>query len=93
MQALNQKQESRLMAIGDEQEAKDPRSLADKQDHSKCCEATCLLVDDNLLDLIPLELMLDKMASIKVFKASSGPMAIKLFKEDRSKTCCSTYHR
>jgi len=33
------------------------------------CEATCLLVDDNLFNLIPLEVMLNDIAKIKVLKA------------------------
>ena len=55
------------------------------------CEATCLIVDDNLFNLIPLEVMLDQVAQIKVLKAANGHEAVELFKRDRYKTCCKNY--
>ena len=54
------------------------------------CEATCLLVDDNLFNLIPLEVMLSDIGSIKVLKAQNGLEAVKLYKQDLNKTCCNT---
>jgi len=43
------------------------------------CEITCLIVDDNILNLIPLEAMLDQLAGIKVMKALSGSEAIEMY--------------
>ena len=55
------------------------------------CEATCLIVDDNLFNLIPLEVLLDKIAGIKVLKAKNGLEAVKLYQRDRFKTCCDKF--
>jgi len=55
------------------------------------CEETCLIVDDNLLNLIPLEVMLDKIDGIKVLKAKNGLEALKLYQRDRFKKCCDKF--
>jgi len=52
-----------------------------------------LIVDDNLFNLIPLEVLLDQIARIKVLKAMNGFEAVELFKRDREKTCCKKYIR
>jgi len=57
----------------------------------KCgCEAICLIVDDNIFNLIPLEVMLDQIAQIKVLKAKNGLEAVEIYKRDRFKKCCNT---
>jgi len=47
-------------------------------------------VDDNIFNLIPLEVMLNDIAKIKVLKAQNGLEAVKLYKRDLIKGCCST---
>jgi CheY-like chemotaxis protein len=43
------------------------------------CESTVLIVDDNVFNLIPLELLLGEMNHIYVDKAMNGKEAVKMF--------------
>lgn len=52
-----------------------------------------LIVDDNMFNLIPLELLLDTEFDIKVEKASNGKEAVELFKENLERTCCSLKYK
>lgn len=56
------------------------------------CKATILIVDDNMFNLVPLELMLDEL-NIVVDKAMDGQEAVEMFKSNFDKTCCNTKYR
>jgi len=88
-------QKSRIFGLLDTEE---PRSFHQELDSEivlrlkSCrCVATCLLADDNVFNLIPLETMLNEYMKIKVLKAANGLEALEIFTEDRTKQCCKKY--
>ena len=57
------------------------------------CEAQILIVDDNIFNLIPLELILKEMFKLKVDKAMNGQEAVNAFSKNIVKKCCQTYYK
>eukprot|EP00347_Sterkiella_histriomuscorum_P013444 403364686 len=53
------------------------------------CEAQILIVDDNMFNLIPLELILKNLSNLKVIKAYNGLEAVNIFRERQQKKCCN----
>eukprot|EP00347_Sterkiella_histriomuscorum_P016818 403351738 len=53
------------------------------------CEAQILIVDDNMFNLIPLELIIENISKLKVVKAYNGLEAVNIFKDRLLKTCCN----
>jgi CheY-like chemotaxis protein len=52
-----------------------------------------LIVDDNMFNLIPLELLLEEMFDISVDKAMNGQEAVSCFIKNLSKTCCDKKYK
>ena len=57
------------------------------------CEATVLIVDDNMFNLIPLELILKEMFNISVEKALNGQEAVNMYAKNIQKKCCDTRYK
>lgn len=57
------------------------------------CQSTVLIVDDNMFNLIPLELILKEMFQIQVDKAFDGKEAVDKFSINLNKKCCNVYYR
>lgn len=57
------------------------------------CESTVLIVDDNMFNLIPLELILKEMFNIQVDKALNGLEAANMFEKNLQKTCCDVHYK
>ena len=57
------------------------------------CEDKILIVDDNLFNLVPLEMLLKKIYGIKVDKACNGQIAVDLVRENLSKGCCEKKYK
>ena len=57
------------------------------------CQSTILIVDDNMFNLIPLELILTEMLDVKVDKAMNGKEAIIMFSKNFHKKCCDTRYK
>lgn len=59
-------------------------------ENMKCsCLASVLVVDDNEFNLLPLTIMLKSNHKIVCVKALNGAEAVKIFKKDRAKKCCT----
>ena len=57
-------------------------------DENVCsCRPKILIVDDNMYNLIPLELLLKQKLGIDVDKAFNGEEAVKLYRKDLEKKC------
>jgi len=63
--------------------------------HRKECSCTSqiLIVDDNMFNLIPLELILRQMFSLSVDKAFNGQEAVTLFEKNMAKDCCNSKYK
>jgi len=60
-----------------------------KEESKECsCSAQILIVDDNMFNLIPLELILKEMFGLTVDKAFNGQEAVMMFDKSMCKTCC-----
>ncbi len=57
------------------------------------CNAQILIVDDNMFNLIPLELILKEMFGVTVDKAFNGQEAVMLFDMKMYKTCCDQKYK
>ena len=61
--------------------------------YNPCCKATALIVDDNIFNLIPLELVLKAKFNIQVDMAMNGQEAVEMFKMNSLKTCCDVRYK
>jgi CheY-like chemotaxis protein len=52
-----------------------------------------LIVDDNMFNLIPLELILKEMFQITVDKALNGQEAVNMFQKNLVKKCCNVRYK
>eukprot|EP00347_Sterkiella_histriomuscorum_P018716 403344449 len=57
------------------------------------CLAQILIVDDNMFNLIPLEMILREMFGILVDKAFNGQEAVNMFNKNLLKTCCDVKYK
>ncbi|CDW84159.1 histidine kinase-dna gyrase b-and hsp90-like domain containing protein [Stylonychia lemnae] len=57
------------------------------------CESSVLIVDDNMFNLIPLELILRELFHIQVDKAMNGQEAVNLFQKNIMKQCCDVKYK
>ena len=63
-------------------------------DTEKCsCESSILIVDDNMFNLIPLELILKENFGLSVDKAMNGSEAANMFSKNLVKKCCDVKYR
>jgi hypothetical protein len=58
------------------------QSLLNETTSPQCCKATILIVDDNMFNLIPLELLLKVKFNIDVDMAMTGLEAVEMFKSN-----------
>ena len=57
------------------------------------CEATILIVDDNMFNLIPLELILKEMFQLTCDKAMNGKDAVTMYTNNILKKCCNVRYK
>ena len=63
-----------------------------KEKHCSC-DSTVLIVDDNMFNLIPLELILKEMFGINVEKALNGQEAVNMYTKNLLKKCCENKYK
>ena len=68
--------------------------LSAKSSEKACsCESTILIVDDNMFNLVPLEMILKEIFKITVDKAMNGQEAVIMFSQNVKKECCKKRYR
>ena len=61
---------------------------------SSCsCQTQILIVDDNMFNLIPLELLLSQRFKQSVDKAFNGQEAVNMFSKNLTKSCCNVKYK
>jgi CheY-like chemotaxis protein len=67
--------------------------MRDQKEKTCSCESTVLIVDDNMFNLIPLELILKEMFQITVDRALNGQEALNMFQKNIMKKCCTLRYK
>ena len=59
----------------------------------KACSCESTVLDDNMFNFIPLELILKEMLGITVDKAMNGLEAVNMYTRNLLKRCCDTHYK
>eukprot|EP00347_Sterkiella_histriomuscorum_P018274 403346138 len=81
------------LLLEDDNELSDDNSSINTKQKQCTCTAQILIVDDNMFNLIPLEMILKEMFGLQVDKAFNGQEAVNMFNKNLQKTCCAMRYK